>query len=152
VPAIIVSPWIAEGEVFNDEYRHTSLIATLREAWSLGDAFTARDAAARTFSNVFTLDSPRDPKTWPTANPRPVPQFVHDTAGLGQALSTIGAELLDGIRGYAAQHNLDIEGLPKDPQAEVPADQVVGILRSFVGSFFPRLTATAAVPDHSPNT
>jgi phospholipase C len=31
VPAIIVSPWVAEGEVFNQEHRHTSLIATLRE-------------------------------------------------------------------------------------------------------------------------
>ncbi len=33
VPAILVSPWIARGSVFNDEYRHTSLIATLRKAW-----------------------------------------------------------------------------------------------------------------------
>ena len=29
VPAIIVSPWVAEGDVFNEEHRHTSLIATL---------------------------------------------------------------------------------------------------------------------------
>ena len=75
VPAIIVSPWVAEGEVFNEEYRHTSLIATLREQWALGDPFTARDAAARTFSNVFTLDTPRDPKTWPDPKARPVPQI-----------------------------------------------------------------------------
>ena len=33
VPAIIVSPWVAEGEVLNEEHRHTSLIATLREQW-----------------------------------------------------------------------------------------------------------------------
>ena len=61
VPAIIVSPWVAEGEVFNAEHRHTSLIATLREQWGLGDPFTARDAAARTFTHAFTLDTPRDP-------------------------------------------------------------------------------------------
>ena len=36
VPAIIVSPWVAEGEVFNEEYRHTSLIATLRETMEAG--------------------------------------------------------------------------------------------------------------------
>ena len=36
VPAVIVSPWIAEGEVFNEEYRHTSLIATLRETVEAG--------------------------------------------------------------------------------------------------------------------
>ena len=58
VPAIMVSPWVAEGEVFNEEYRHTSLIATLREQWALGDPLTARDAAARTFSHAFTLDTP----------------------------------------------------------------------------------------------
>ena len=61
VPAIMVSPWVAEGEVFNQEHRHTSLIATLREQWDLGDPFTGRDAAARTFSHVFTLNTPRDP-------------------------------------------------------------------------------------------
>ena len=65
VPAIIVSPSVAEGEVFNQEQRHTSLIATLREQWTLGDPFTARDAAARPFSPAFTLDQPRDPTSWP---------------------------------------------------------------------------------------
>ena len=48
VPAIIVSPWVDEGIVINDEHRHTSMIATLRKVWGLGDAFTARDAAAAT--------------------------------------------------------------------------------------------------------
>ena len=76
VPAIIVSPWVAEGDVFNEEYRHTSLIATLRERWGLGDPFTARDAAARTFSECLTLDTPRDPKTWPVPDPRPVPPLT----------------------------------------------------------------------------
>ena len=87
VPAIIVSPWVAEGEVFNEEYRHTSLIATLREQWDLGDPFTARDAAARTFSDVFTLDTPRDPKTWPVPKARPVPPMQQDMAALGAVVS-----------------------------------------------------------------
>jgi hypothetical protein len=43
----------AGGAVFNQEHRHTSLIATLREQWSLGDPLTARDAAARTFSQIL---------------------------------------------------------------------------------------------------
>ncbi len=57
VPAIVVSPWVAEGEVFNEEHRHTSLIATLREQWALGDPLTGRDAAARTFTHTLTLDT-----------------------------------------------------------------------------------------------
>ena len=141
VPAIVVSPWVAEGEVFNEEYRHTSLIATLREQWGLGDPFTARDAAARTFSNVFALDTPRDPTAWPTPTPRPVPTFTQDTAGLGAVLSVVGKNLLDGIRGYAAAHNLEIDGLPTDPKADIPPEQVVGVLRAFLGSFFPLLAS-----------
>ena len=66
VPAILVSPWVPKGSVFNDEYRHTSLIATLRKTWNLGEAFTQRDASARTFDDLFTLETPRDPETWAT--------------------------------------------------------------------------------------
>ena len=47
----------------NEEYRHTSLIATLRTAWGLGAAFTQRDASARTFDHIFSRAKPRDPAT-----------------------------------------------------------------------------------------
>src|SRR5439155_987060 len=90
VPAILISPWVSEGEVFNEEYRHTSMIATLREQWALGDPLTARDAGARAFSHAFTLDTPRDPQTWPVADPRPVPAYIQDALALGQSLSTLG--------------------------------------------------------------
>jgi phospholipase C len=49
--------------VINDEHRHTSMIATLRKVWGLGDAFTARDAAARPFDHLLSRESPRDPPT-----------------------------------------------------------------------------------------
>jgi hypothetical protein len=49
----MVSPWVEPGSVYNQEYRHTSLIATLRKVWDLSDAFTQRDASARTFDDVF---------------------------------------------------------------------------------------------------
>ena len=120
VPAIVVSPWVAEGEVFNAEHRHTSLIATLREQWALGDPLTGRDAAARSFSHAFTLDTPRDPGTWPVADPRPVPEYIQDALALGQALSTLGKAVFNGIRAYAEQHNIQIEALPADPEAEIP--------------------------------
>ena len=73
VPAVIVSPWVESGSVYNEEYRHTSLIATLRKVWDLGEAFTRRDASARTFEHVFTLETPRDPETWATTKALPVP-------------------------------------------------------------------------------
>ena len=144
VPAVIVSPWVAEGEVFNEEYRHTSLIATLREQWGLGDPFTARDAAARTFSSVFTLDTPRDPTTWPVPKARPVPPMQQETAALGAVVSALGKTMLQGIREYAAEHDLEIEGIPKDPKADIPDDQVVNVLRGFLANWFPLLASEAS--------
>ena len=36
-----------------------------RKVWDLGDAFTDRDAAARTFDHLLSRDTPSDPATWP---------------------------------------------------------------------------------------
>ena len=47
VPTIAISPWIPERTVVTEEFRHTSLIRTMRERWSLGNPLTARDATAR---------------------------------------------------------------------------------------------------------
>ena len=109
---------MAEGEVFNQEHRHTSLIATLREQWNLGDPFTARDAAARTFSHAFTLDTPGT-RYVAGAGTAPGAPFIEDALALGKILSTLG-KTLQGIRGYAEQNNIEIEGLPKDPKADPP--------------------------------
>jgi len=75
VPAIAVSAWIPDKTVINDEYRHTSVIRTLRERWQLGGPLTARDEAARDLAPVLSLDSPRDPDGWPQVTPLPVPPF-----------------------------------------------------------------------------
>ena len=142
VPAVIVSPWVEPGSVYNEEYRHTSLIATLRERWELGDPFTARDAAARSFSHVFSRDAPRDPRTWPVASPRSVPQYIQDALALGQTLSTLGKAAFEGIRGFAEENNIEIEGLPKDPKAEIPPEQALNIVHNFLALSFPLLAQT----------
>jgi phospholipase C len=147
----VVSPWVAEGEVFNEEHRHTSLIATLREQWGLGEPFTGRDAEARTFSHALTLDTPRDPRTWPDPDPRPVPQFIEDAAALGTSLSTLGKTLAQGIREYADQDNIEIEGLPKDPSDDVPPEELLPVLRNLLATLFPRLAPTAPGP-RAPDT
>jgi phospholipase C len=143
VPALLVSPWVAEGEVFTAEHRHTSLIATLREAWGLGDPLTARDAAARPFTSAFTLDTPRDPETWPVAEPRSVPQYVVDALLVGNSLSSLGAAVFDGMRAYAAQHHIHIEGLPADPGAPVPPQTALHVVHNFFAIQFPLLASTA---------
>jgi phospholipase C len=71
VPAVIVSPWVEPGSVYNEEYRHTSLIATLRKRWGLGEAFTQRDASARTFDHLFSRATPATRKPGrPEGTPR----------------------------------------------------------------------------------
>ena len=142
---------MAEGEVFNEEHRHTSLIATLREQWNLGEPFTGRDAAARTFSHVFTLDTPRDPGNWPSPAPRPVPKFTMDVLALGQAMSVLGKSLLDGLRAYAAQNKIKIEGIPEDPNVEIPPENAVEVLQNSMAMFFPKL-APAASSAGAPST
>jgi phospholipase C len=142
---------VAEGEVFNQEHRHTSLIATLREHWALGEPLTGRDAAARTFAHAFTLNTPRDPGTWPVHDPRPVPAYIKNALGLGKSLSLLGKAAFEGIRGYAEAHNIEIEGLPADPNAEIPPEQALHIIHNFLAIQFPLLVPPAppAVPPDS---
>ena len=99
VPAIIISPWIDEGTVINEEYRHTSLLATLRKSWELGDPLSDRDAAARTFDHLLARETPRDPASWPDVHPRPVPEWQLTKVQLGQALSPLGKAIGPGARG-----------------------------------------------------
>lgn len=53
VPAIAISPWIPERTLITGQYRHTSLIAPLRERQSLGAARAAHvGMAAHTHRQV----------------------------------------------------------------------------------------------------
>jgi phospholipase C len=72
VPAIAISAWINPGTVVTDEYRHTSVIRTLRERWPLGDPLTQRDAGAASLSPVLARDAPRPPAEWPDVRALPL--------------------------------------------------------------------------------
>lgn len=101
VPAILVSAWVPNELVVNEEYRHTSLIATLRKKWNLGAPFTNRDATARTFDNLFTLDKPRLSNTWPSVTPRPVPGYDFEKNAFGLSVSGLGKAIIDGTIEFA---------------------------------------------------
>ncbi len=75
VPAIAVSPWIPARTVVTSQYRHTSVITTLRRRWRLGDPMTGRDTVAADIAPVLSLEVPRDPADWPQVAARPVPPF-----------------------------------------------------------------------------
>ena len=116
VPAILVSPWVPQGSVFNDEYRHTSLIATLRKTWNLGEPLTQRDASARTFDDLFTLDTPRDPETWATITALPVPEWHLDEDALGKGLSGLGKSMGPGIIEHASELGLELPSATRRPR------------------------------------
>jgi phospholipase C len=143
VPAILVSPWIPQGSVFNDEYRHTSLIATLRKAWSIGEPLTGRDAAARAFDGLFTLAKPRDPGSWATVTPLPVPAWHLDEEALGKGLSGLGKSMGHGLIDHARAMGLELPPRLDDPAAEVTSEVIIDVFRRVARHFFPLLAPTA---------
>ncbi len=142
VPAIIVSPWVDEGTVVNDEYRHTSMLATLRKVWSLGAAFTARDAAAPTFDHLLSRDTPRDPATWPDFQPQPVPEWQLTKVQLGQVLSNLGKAIGPGLLAHAKQSGLAVPAEFTDSDQPPTPTQFVDFIFGIAANYFPRL-----VPD-----
>jgi phospholipase C len=137
VPAIIVSPWVPAGTVCTDEYRHTSMLATLRSVWNLGEPFTARDAAAPSFEKLLSLQTPRLPETWPNVEPLAVPHYVPEREQTVRALGTLGRHLCHGLYEHA-RHDKD---LPEPPDSDPRVSPALAIaFAEHLGSrLFPRL-------------
>ena len=108
VPAVIVSPWVESGSVYNDEHRHTSMIATLRKLWDLGDPLTDRDAIAKPFDYVFTRETPREPKEWASINTRPAPAYHVNWEYTNHSLSALGKAATPGIIAQLKAHGVEL--------------------------------------------
>jgi len=139
VPAIMVSPWVEPGAVYNDEFRHTSLIATLRKAWGLGTAFSQRDATARTFDHVFSLTTPRDPTSWAAPQALPVPDWTMDDEVVGRALSTLGKGVAPAMISKAKEMGVQLPAELDNPDTDPPPGLILDVLRQIAGRFFPLL-------------
>jgi phospholipase C len=146
VPAILVSPWVESGSVYNEEYRHTSLIATLRKTWGLGDALTQRDASARTFDSLFARETPRDPDTWVTVQAQPVPEWAIDYKLIDKAISGLGTTIGAGLIEHAKA--MGVKNLPPqldDPDAKLTAEVIIEVLRDVSWHLFPKLAPEGEV-------
>jgi phospholipase C len=152
VPAILVSPWVPKGSVFNDEYRHTSLTATLRKTWNLGEPLTQRDASARTFDDLFTLQTPRDPETWATVTALPVPAWHLDEEALGNGLSGLGKSMGHGIIEHARELGLELPSGLDDPAAEPTPADIIEVFRQVAGHYFPLLAPDKTAAGHPAGT
>lgn len=122
VPTIAVSAWIPERTVVTREHWNTSVLATLRERWNLGPPLTGRDAAAATFTDVFTLDAPRPQEDWPEVNARPVPPLDESLVPLDAPLGShakalfatvfaLGAELGTPVTAIDLEHATGAEAI-----------------------------------------
>jgi phospholipase C len=137
VPAIAISAWVPERTVVNDEYRHTSVIRTLRERWSLGGPLSGRDATARDIAPILSLDTPRAPETWPEVTARPVPDFNVMSLPRDAAMSGLqkGALLTLMAMGKRLGHSLP--ELRQD--AEIRGAEAIEMISDLFGHLFPGL-------------
>jgi phospholipase C len=137
IPAIAVSPWIPAQTVVTDEYRNTSVIATLRRRWQLGRPLTARDAVAADLSPVFSLDVPRDPDGWPEVSPRPVPPYTGRIPAPDAALCGLGKAAFHACAALATHFGKPSLGLAKDE--DLTRANGVALLSDLAGEAFVRL-------------
>lgn len=137
VPAIAISPWIPARTVVSEEYRHTSVIRTLRERWSLGPPLTDRDAIARDLSPILSLERPRPPEQWPDVVPRPVPPFDIALLPPDIPLTVLGKGLFFGILECEKMLGAKVPPIPKD--TDITGAQAVDIMRNIAFNLFPGL-------------
>ena len=115
------SAWVPEQTVITGEHRATSLLATMRERWNLGPPFTAREASAPSFSNIFTLDSPRAQEDWPEKIPRPVPEMPESVVPLDAPLGLLGKSLLLSVLAMGKERGMSVPELkPEDTITGAP--------------------------------
>jgi phospholipase C len=137
VPAIAISAWAPERTVINAEYRHTSVIRTLREHWTLGGPLTGRDAAARDLTPVLSLDRPRAPEDWPEVRPRPVLPFQPAALPPGARLRSLPRVALFGVLALAKSLGMDTPEIRADE--DVSRADGIEIIFDVFGHMFPRL-------------
>ena len=119
------------------------MIATLREVWNLGEPFTARDAGARTFHQVLSLETPRDPDTWPEVTPLPVSEFQMEKVAAGEAISTLGRHLCHGLLRYESELTTVAHETRFEPDAEISPALALDVVNRIAARHFPKLARLA---------
>jgi phospholipase C len=133
VPAVIVSPWIPAGSVIRPPaaaaypFDHTSILATLRALFDLGEALTRRDDAAPNLLHALSLPGPSN--TGPASIPVPAPDVSNDQIAMAhqeppnhlqQALAEMTSHLPPGVANIPSHVSAIKTGLvaPVTPQFE----------------------------------
>jgi len=144
VPAIVLSPWVESGSVYNAEHRHTSMIATMRKLWDLGEPFTERDKAAEPFDYVFSRETARDPDEWAVPQAIPVPDFQIDWQSLDKSLSGLGKAMLPSLLALAKEKGIALPPQVDDPDFHLTAELAFDTATLVSAHVFPGLGPDAA--------
>jgi phospholipase C len=137
IPTLAISAWVPERTVVTDEYRATSLIATIRERWNLGAPFTARDESAPSFANIMSLPNPRPPEDWPEVSARPVPEMPDTLVPLDAPLGLIGKALFSAALSLGAGLGATVPDI--QPDQEISGAEAISITHEVLGDVFPAM-------------
>jgi phospholipase C len=137
IPTLAISAWIPEQTVVNDEFRATSLLATLRQRFKLGQPLSARDASARSFADIFTLTSPRAQEDWPQVTPRPVPVMHESLAPLDAPLGPLGKSLLLAVLGLAQGLGKTVPDVKREDT--ITGARAIALGHEILGDIFPAM-------------
>jgi hypothetical protein len=124
----------------------------LRKTWNLGEPLTQRDASARTFDDLFTLDTPRDPETWATVGALPVPAWHLDEEALANGLSGLGKSMGHGLIEHARELRLELPPQLEDPAAEPEPEDIIEVFRQVARHYFPLLAPDGTPAGHPANS
>ena len=110
--------------------------------------FTQRDASVRTFDELFTLQTPRDPDSWATATALPVPAWHLDEEALGNGLSGLGKSMGHGLIEHARELGVHPSPRLDDPAAEPTPQDIIEVFRRVAWRYFPLLARDRASAGH----
>jgi hypothetical protein len=106
----------------------------------------------RSLDNVLgRLYGPGDGKTFEGVIGKDLTNSIPEWAEHGAERKLVPYTVATGIRAYAEQHNIQIEGLPADPNAEIPPEQAPHIIHNFLAIQFPLLHPAARGPVPRPD-
>ncbi|HLM25812.1 MAG TPA: alkaline phosphatase family protein [Thermoleophilaceae bacterium] len=137
IPTLAISAWIPEKTVVNAEHRATSLLATMRERYNLGDPFSAREASAPSFADIFTLTTPRSQEDWPEVVARPVPVMHESATPLDAPLGLLGKSLLHAVLAFAQGMGKAVPDIKSEDT--VTGAEAINIGHEALGEVFPTM-------------
>ena len=109
----------------------------MRERWSLGAPFTARDATARDIAPILSLTTPRALEQWPTVKPQPVPAFNAALFPPNRPLPVLAKALFAALLELERSFGAKVPASASDPN--ITGAQATEIARNLSFSIFPGL-------------